>query len=49
MIGAREISKVDFSSGSYIFIEEEPPASSFKEAKYKGQNIIYFNILNGLL
>ena len=28
--------EVDFSSRNYIFIEEEPPADSFGEVRYKG-------------
>ena len=48
-MGTEKISKINFNSGSCTFTEKKPLVSSFKKVRYKGRNIIYFNILNGLL
>ena len=47
--GTEEILEADFGSRNYISTEEKPLASNFGEAKHKDKNLIYFNILDGLL
>ena len=49
IISIKKISEVNFSSRNYISAEKKPSVSSFGEAEYEEQSIIYFNILNGLL
>ena len=48
IIGTKKILEVDFSSGSYIFIEKKLLADSSKKVGYKGWSTTRFNILDGL-
>ena len=49
VIGIKEILEIDFNSKSYIFIKKELLVSNSKKIKYKGQNTVYFIILDSLL